>query len=63
MITVESAMHTLYATVANTEYTAESSYTTVRSYTPNPILQPQPQPFCMEAPLLYTEFQVDTLGK
>ena len=62
MITVESAMQSLYATVTDTVYKSESSYTTVRSYTANPLFQPEPLPFCPQAPLLRIEFQVDTLS-
>ena len=63
MISVDSAMHTLYTSVGTTEYVSESSYTTARSYTPDPILQPKPHEFSIQAPLLHAEFQVDTLAK
>ena len=55
-------MQSLYATVTDTVYKSESSYTTVRSYTANPLFQPEPLPFCPQAPLLRIEFQVDTLS-
>ena len=63
MISVESAMHTLYTSVGTSEYVSESSYTTARSYTPTPMLTAQPKPFLPMAPLLRLEFQVDTLAK
>jgi hypothetical protein len=63
MISVDSAMHTLYTVLDTSEYKASSSYTTARSYTPDPMLQPKPHEFSIQAPLLRLEFQVDTLGK
>lgn len=63
MISVDSAMHTLYATLGTSEYKASSSYTTASAYTSDPILQPKPHEFSIQAPLLRPEFQVDTLGK
>ena len=56
-------MHTLYATLGTSEYKASSSYTTASAYTSDPILQPKPHEFSIQAPLLRPEFQVDTLGK
>ena len=49
----------LLYTMNNCVYTARSYSTTVREWSSDPLLNPKPAPFRPEAPLLYSEFQVD----
>ena len=51
MITVEEAIDSLYSRIKDSVYAQQSSYTCIRTFTPDPILHGQTRVFVPDPPI------------